>query len=90
LATSSVDSGDDSTVTFNFNVADFDVAAGATKKLYVYGDTTDYTTNGDVVQVWLDDSANDITWSIDNSGDYNLGNIIFKGDIYGGSFVNPS
>lgn len=92
LATTSVDSGHDSTVTFdNFsNNTEFIIPAGSTKKLYVYGDTTDYTTDGDVIQIWLDDSANDIDWSIDKAGSYNVGDVIFKGDIYAGSFVNPS
>jgi len=91
LATSSVTSGDDSTVTFsNFSEnTELVIPAGETKKMYVYGDTTDYTTTGDSIQVWLDASANDVDWSIDEAGSYNKGDIIFKGGIYGGSFVKP-
>jgi len=65
----------------------FTVPAGETKKLYVYGDTTDLADTGDLIQISLQDNANDITWSIDGSGAYNKGDIIFKSGIYGPSFV---
>ncbi len=67
------------------------IPAGQTKKIYVYADTTDFEDNGDSIQVYLDDNANsNCMFGIDGSGAYAEGTIIFKGDIYAGSFVNPS
>jgi len=67
------------------------VPAGQTKKIYVYADTTDFEDNGDSIQVYLDDNADaNCTFGIDGSGTYAEGTKIFKGDIYAGSFVNPS
>jgi len=70
----------------------FTVPAGQTKKLYVYANTTDYSHDGDVIQLWLDDGNNTgLDFSIDSEGTgYDEGAIIFRGDIWAGSFVNPS
>ncbi len=91
LATSSAWSGNSSTIAFdNFSDTgnnEFIIPAGETKKLYVYGDTSDYTSTGDYIQTWLDASNADIDWSIDKAGSYNKGDIIFKGNLYGESFV---
>ena len=74
---------------FDFTSKSFTVPAGQTKYLYVYGTTTDFEDQGDSIQVWLNDSANDIDWAINGVGSYNHGNIIFKGDKFGGTFVKP-
>jgi len=68
----------------------FTIPAGQTKKLYLYSDTTDYEDDGDTIQAWLDDTAADCTFGVDGTGTYAEGDFIFKGDIYGPSFVNPS
>jgi len=67
------------------------VPAGQTKKIYVYADTTDFEDDGDSIQVYLDDNADaNCTFGINGSGTYAEGSKIFKGDIYAGSFTNPS
>jgi hypothetical protein len=75
--------------TFDFADKSFTVPAGQTKYLYVYGDTSDFTTQGDLIQLVLDDTAGNIDWGINGAGSYNRGNIIFKGDKFGGTFVRP-
>lgn len=78
-------------MTFLFEDSTFTVPAGQTKKLYVYGDLTDFEDDGDSIQIWLDDAADaNCTFGIDGTGGYAEGAIIFRGDIYAGSFVNPS
>jgi len=74
---------------FDFATKSFTVAAGTTKYLYVYGSTTDFEDQGDSIQVWLDDVDGDIDWGINGAGSYNKGNILFKGDKFGGTFVKP-
>lgn len=59
------------------------IPAGQTKYFYIYADTSDLEDNGDVIQVWLDDTAADLTFGINGTGTYAVGNIIFRGDIYG-------
>ncbi len=67
------------------------IPAGQTKKIYVYADTTDFEDDGDSIQVYLDDDADaNCTFGIDGAGTYAEGTKIFKGDIYAGSFTNPS
>ena len=67
------------------------IPAGQTKKIYVYAVTTDFEDDGDSIQVYLDDDADaNCTFGINGSGTYAEGTKIFKGDIYAGSFVNPS
>jgi hypothetical protein len=89
LSTVSVDYPTDTDVIFDFATKDFVVPAGTTKYLYVYGDTTGFTTEGDLIQLWLDDAGGNIDWGIDGTGSYNHGDIIFKGDKFGGTFVRP-
>ncbi|MCF7820155.1 MAG: hypothetical protein K9M44_01640, partial [Candidatus Pacebacteria bacterium] len=69
--------------------SDLTIPAGQTKTVLVYGDITGFTNAGDTVQIWLDDAAADIDWGIDGTGEYQRGNIIFKGDLYGGALVKP-
>ena len=67
------------------------ISAGQTEKLYVYGDTTDFEADGDTVQLWLDDAANaNCKFGVDGDGNYSEGAILFRGDIFAGSFENPS
>jgi hypothetical protein len=88
VADTSLPSG---SVTFTFEDSAFTVPAGQTKKLYVYGDTSDFEDNGDVIQLWLDDAANaNCKFGIDSQGNYSEGAIILRGDLIAGSFVNPS
>ena len=80
-------------VDVNFTDKEFIVPAGQTKKLYLYGDTSMLEDDGDFIQVWLDDNKHEIYWGVNGVTDenwYTRGDIIFRGDIYGGSFVNPS
>jgi hypothetical protein len=83
--------GGDIDLAFDFTDSAFTVPAGQTKKLYVYGDTGDLEDDGDAIQLWLDDStATFIDWSIDSTGSYNHADKIFRGDLFAGSFSNPS
>ena len=83
-------------VTFLFDsyAAGFNVTAGQTKQLKVYLDTTDFdldTANeSNAIRLWLDDSANDIDWGINGSGSFNLGNLIFRGELYAKSLSNSN
>ena len=81
----------DNEVVFDFSTRAFTVPAGQTKKLYLYADTTDWEDDGDTIQAWLsdDDNAN-CTFGINGAGTYQEGEIIFRGDIYAGSFVRSS
>lgn len=91
LATSSITSAQGTTqVDFDFSIHSWTIAAGQTGKLYVYVDTSDLEDDGDSLQIWLDDTAADCTFGINGSGAYAEGDNIFKGDIYAGTFVNPS
>ncbi|MCH7604411.1 peptidoglycan-binding protein [Patescibacteria group bacterium] len=91
LASTTVDTFDATLVVFDFASQDFNVPGGQTKSLHVYADTSEMTTNGDVIQLWLDDgSATNIDWGIDGTGNYNHADIIFRGDIFARSLVNPS
>jgi hypothetical protein len=84
------DGADKTNIKVDFTSKDFVVPAGETKKLYVYGDTADFEDTGDSIQVWLDDGGTGLDWSIDyDDGDYNEVAKIFKGDIFGPSFVKP-
>jgi len=82
----------DTTVTFDFHSSAFTVPAGQTKSLMVYANTDEFEDDGDTLQLYLDDnSSTNITWSINNNGaTYHEADKIFRGDIYAGSFVNPS
>lgn|GEM_PF-1341867 len=73
--------------TFVFGTADFVVSKGTTKKLYVYGDASLCTISGNTLQVYFD-SADAQNWSINyDAGGYNLGSIIFRGNLYANALV---
>ncbi len=80
------------TAVFNFGSSELTIPAGLTRQMYVYADTTELEDDGDVIQLYLDDgTAGNIDWSINNDGvEYNDADKIFRGDIWAGSFVNPS
>lgn len=59
------------------------IPAGQTKYFYIYADTSDLEDNGDVIQVWLDDTAADVTFGISGSGANAVGNIVNRGDLFG-------
>ena len=78
-------------VTFLFATADFNVAPGeTTKKLYVYGDTHEYTTQYDSIQLWLSDDADaNLSYSVNSGTTIAAGTKVFRGNIYGGTFTRP-
>jgi len=91
LDTATADISTTSSITFDFSDKSLAVPSSQTKSLYVYSDTTELEDNGDVVQLWLDDNATtNIAWGIDTVGSYNHADVIFLGDIFAGSKVNPS
>jgi len=77
-------------VDYNFSTTDETIAAGATTTWYVYVDTSDLETDGATLQVWLDDTAADVTFGINGTGAYAEGDIILRGDLFGVAAVNPS
>jgi len=78
-------------VTFDFEDKAFTVPKGETKQLVIEANLSDWNTDGDTIRLWLDDASDsNVTWSIDNGTNYQEGKIIFRGDIYAGSLVNPS
>jgi len=77
-------------LTFNFTTA-LHIEAGQTKTLILKADLGDFEADGDSIQIWLDNTAGDVAWAIDNgSSAYNEGDKIFRGDPRGVAFVNPS
>lgn len=70
-----------------FATTSWTIPANTTEHLYVYADTTGYTTTGDTLQTWLDDTAADVDFSIDlDSANYQYGDILNRGDRYGATF----
>jgi len=59
------------------------IAGGTTKTLYVYADTSDLEDAGNTIQVWLDDTAADLTIGIESTGAYTIGDKVFKNDVFG-------
>lgn len=59
------------------------IPAGQTKYFYIYADTSDLEDNGNQIQVWLDDTAADVTFGINGTGAYAVGDFVFRGDIFG-------
>ncbi|MBU3934791.1 hypothetical protein KKC00_02420, partial [Patescibacteria group bacterium] len=80
----------DTEVTFLFATADFSVAPGTTKKLKVLGDTHEYTTQYDSIQLWLSDDADaNCSYSVNSGTTIAAGTKIFRGNITAGSFTRP-
>jgi len=69
------------------------VPAGDYELIKVYANTTDFTTAGNSLQVWLDDAvAANFTWSIDSAAGgngganldaYTTADVSWRGDVYG-------
>lgn len=68
------------------------VPAGGSETVSIFGDTSDLEGDGDTIQIWLDDvAAADVTFSVDSdAGNYAEGDVLFRGDIFGPTHVNPS
>ncbi|MBW2661454.1 MAG: hypothetical protein JRD93_05595 [Deltaproteobacteria bacterium] len=67
--------------------ADWIIPAGETRYLDIYADTTEFITAGDTLQVSLDETAADVTFSIEsNTANYAYGKILNRGIQYGASF----
>jgi hypothetical protein len=75
-------------VTFDFTNRQFTVAKGTTKQLKVYTDTTNLGVDGNSIQIYLDDanSAN-VGWGVTGTDNYHHANILFRGQLFGGSLV---
>ena len=81
-------------VTFDFSTT-LTIGAGATKKLYVYGDTSEYTHTSsatDSLQLYLSDgTAGDLHYSVITNGSAdavaNAATYVFRGGIYAGRFT---
>jgi len=77
-------------VTFLFGTNEFSVGPNETKKLYVYADTHEYTTQYDSIQLWLsDDTDANCSYSVNSGTTIAAGTKIFRGNIYGGTFTRP-
>jgi hypothetical protein len=68
------------------------IPVGQSKEIQVRVNTGGLTTDGNTLQAWLsDDAAANMEFRIDGDAtDYNEGDDVFKGDIYGPTHVNPS
>lgn len=53
------------------------------KNFYLFMDTSDLEDNGDSIQAWFDNEAADVTFGINGSGAFALGNIVFPDKLYG-------
>ncbi len=84
LDTQAVDVCAANSVTFTFgNPGSLQIGPGATKKLYIYADTTGANTNGNSIQLSLDNSnAANLDFSIDGSGNYAFAQYVFQPGIY--------
>ncbi|MGB0757467.1 MAG: hypothetical protein ACPGO5_03355 [Patescibacteria group bacterium] len=80
---------ENSEFTADFSTKSLEVGQGTSEVIFVYADTSELATSGENIQFWLDDTAGDIDWGINNSGSYNHGDIIFRGDLYGGALATP-
>jgi len=67
---------------FDFDQNDLAIPGGQCKTVLVKIDSTDFEDTGDAVQAWLDDTAFDLDFGIDGSDSYEVGNIVFRGDIF--------
>ncbi|MFA5187873.1 MAG: hypothetical protein WC460_00750 [Patescibacteria group bacterium] len=84
LDTQAVDVCNSASATFTFgNPNNLAIAAGATKKLYIYADTQGATSAGDSIQLYLSDSnpAN-VDFAINGAGNYQFAQFIFRSNIY--------
>lgn len=76
------------TIDFVFETNDLIIPHGTRKKIYVFTDTSEMINAGDAIQVWFSDEYPDnLDWSIDGSGNYNEGDVIFKGNLYANALI---
>jgi hypothetical protein len=89
LDTQAVDVCASNSVTFTFgNPGNLQIGPGATKKLYIYADTSGANNNGNSIQLYLDGSnAANLDFAIDGSGNYKFAQYIFAGGIYGNALA---
>ncbi|MFA5878471.1 MAG: immunoglobulin-like domain-containing protein [Candidatus Staskawiczbacteria bacterium] len=88
---STISVGDfDTEATFTFATSEFRVGPGETKKLYIYGDTHEYTTQYDSIQLYLSDASDaQCSYSVNAGTTIAAGTKIFRGNIYAGTFTRP-
>ena len=80
-------------ITFDLDgayTAGLTIAGGTSETVYFYLDTSDLPDDGDTAQLWFDDATTDFTYGIDSTGDFQEGDEVFQGDIFGPAHVNPS
>ena len=66
------------------------IAPNTTKKLYVIGDTSGFSAQYDSIQLSLQATAANCTYSVGTAtATQAMGAIVFKGNIYGGSLQHP-
>lgn len=74
----------------DFSIRSFTVPSESTRRLYVYGDTTDLEDSGNIIQVWLEGNSDDIDFGIDGKDFANSeGDKIFRNSIYANALVKP-
>ncbi len=79
-----------SSYAFDFTNNSLTIPAGQTKWVKVVADTTELGDAGDLIQLYLDDVAGNIAWSINASTAIGHGDIIFRGDIMANVLTTPS
>lgn len=68
----------------------FSVGPGEPKKMYIWGDTHEYTTTKDSIQLSLSDSLDaNCSYSVNNGTTRAYGTYIFRGNIMAGQFLVP-
>ena len=82
--------------TVNFSTSALTIPVGSSNTINIYMDTSDLETDGDSIQVWLDNTtSSDLSWAIDGQGDYDgeatiLWRNDYMADQYAQLLVNPS
>ncbi|MBN1326225.1 hypothetical protein JW977_04600 [Candidatus Falkowbacteria bacterium] len=86
IALDTGDAAGDNLASFDFDLANFIISKGQTKKLYMYCNTAAMITN-DTIQAYLDDTAGGrIGWDVNyDGGNYAEDAVIFRGGIYAGA-----
>jgi len=84
LDSQAIDVCNNNSVTFTFgNPNNLGISAGATKKLYIYADTTGAANSGNSIQLYLSDSnpAN-LDFAINGAGNSQFAQYVFSNNIY--------
>jgi len=78
-------------VVFDFSSNSFTVPAGTSRTIFVYAETAEFLTAGDMLQFWLDDSnAAFVEWGINDVGTYEHADILFRNDLFGPTMYTPA